>query len=262
MSLLVAWISRDHNGKTSAVYIAGDSRITAGGQKWNRGKKVFSCKTKPWIFGFCGSVLIPTQIVAELTDAIDSGLTVDPGQDAPENWESVRLYLQQALIGSEGFLVKERSYIFGFHRMAESRFDAGYYTLDGTTVHFTHVTNDSKESAIIKVLGSGEECFEQIAAETRARNSSIDVARIFFASFCRAIQSRKVGSVGGAPQLATLRTNGAGHLIPILFEKVMYHQGVETDVKSYAGECFDETLQHIDPKTGELPKGAQRQPLR
>src|SRR5205823_4425439 len=155
----------------------GDSRITAGSQKWNRGKKVFSCKTKPWIFGFCGSVLVPTQVLAELTDAIDSGLTVDPDQDSRENWESVQAYLKQALTGSEALLPKEKSYIFAFHRTAESRFDAGYYTLDGTTVHFTHVTNDSKESAIIKVLGRGEECFNQIAAETREKNSSINVAR-------------------------------------------------------------------------------------
>jgi hypothetical protein len=51
-------------------------------------------------------------------------------------------------------------------------------------------------------------------------------------------------------------------MIPILFEKVMYHQGVETDVKAYNGECFDKTFQRIDPKTRELPEGAQRQPLR
>jgi len=261
MSLLVAWISRDQR-RPSAVYIAADSRITAGGEKWDRGKKVFTCKTQPWIFGFCGSVLVPTQVIAELTDAIDSGLITNPDRDSATNWESIRLYLQKALTGSGAFLAKSNSYIFGFHRPTDTAFDAGYYTIEKTAVHFTHVTNDSNESAIIKVLGSGKDCFEEIEKETLSRNSSINVARICFASFCRAIQSGKVHSVGGAPQLVSLRRTGVGYLIPILFEKVMYHQGVETDVKAYNGECFDETLQRIDPKMGCMPDGAQRQPLR
>jgi hypothetical protein len=261
MGLLVAWISRDQN-RSSAVYIVADSRITAGGNKWNRAKKVFSCKTQPWIFGFCGSVLIPTQVLAELTDAIDSGLAINSNQEPAENWESVRKYVEQALSGSEAFLAKARSYIFGFHRVNDASFDAGYYTLDGTTVAFTHVTNESKESAIIKILGSGQRCYEEVLADTLAQNASINVARIFFASFCRSLQSGKIDSIGGAPQLASLRTKGVGHLNPVLFEKCMFHQGVETDVKAYAGECFDETFQRIDPKTGEMPKDAQRQPLR
>jgi hypothetical protein len=261
MSLLLAWISRVSDGKASAVYIAGDSRITSENHKWNHGKKVFCAKSQPWIFGFCGSVLVPTQIISELTDAIDSGLVVRCDQTANANWKAIKDYLQRALSGSQPFLAKEPTYIFGFYRQFDGTFDSGYYTLNGTTVSFTHIRDDLKTSTIIKVLGSGEKCFNDIAAETRAKNSSVDVTRIFFASFCRAIRSGNVASVGGTAQLATLRTAGPGQLVPILFDKVLFHQGVETDTKWYSNDCFDETLQRINPQTGELREGAQRQPL-
>src|SRR5438270_11314693 len=102
MSLLIAWVSRDQN-KPSAVYIAADSRISSSKGKWDRGKKVFSCKTQPWIFGFCGDVVVPTQLLSELTDAIDSGLVINSAQSVEGKWESIRFYLQVELQGAAPF---------------------------------------------------------------------------------------------------------------------------------------------------------------
>jgi len=261
MTLLVAWLSRDQN-RPSSAYIAADSRISLGRHAWDHGKKVFACKGQPWIFGFCGDVLVPTQIVAQLVDSIDSGLIIDPSAPFPAKWSAIGSFLAEGFAGALPLRSSNPSYILGFNRNVEKEFDCGYFTISDTRIVYTHIAISSKNSVIVKKLGTGEAAYTHTEMQVRMNNADVVAARVFFAAFCRTLRKNEVHSVGGAPQLASLRTAGAGHIVPIKFGTETYHQGIKSIVSNYSGECFDESFQRIDPKTLKLKSKAQRQPLR
>ena len=75
MTTLVAW-TKVTSGRANAVYLASDSRITWGGPKsrWDAGRKLFACRTSADIFGFCGDLVFPSQILSQIVDLADSGL--------------------------------------------------------------------------------------------------------------------------------------------------------------------------------------------
>ena len=73
MTTLLSWVGIDTHGAAS-VYIASDSRISCGcSQQWDVGRKVFASKTSPKIFGYCGDVSFPIQILGQLVELIDTG---------------------------------------------------------------------------------------------------------------------------------------------------------------------------------------------
>jgi hypothetical protein len=76
MTSLVSWVGIDARGPAS-IYIASDSRITWGddsSRKWDCAKKTFCSLRFPIIFGFCGDVFVPTQIISSVIELIDQGI--------------------------------------------------------------------------------------------------------------------------------------------------------------------------------------------
>lgn len=261
MTLLVSWASSLQNGDISAVYIASDSRISAGQHSWDNGKKVFSCKRHPWIFGFCGDVLIPTQLLSQLVDSIDSEVLFSPDTSLAKKWLAIQELLTEGLRGASPFMSNDTSYILAFHRTEGAKFNCGYYTIYKGSVNFTRVDLNIKTSAIIKTLGTGAKRYVEIESKLRKNNSGNLVARIYFGAFCRTISETHVPTVGGAPQLGTLRTKGNGQLISVLRDGEIYFQGIKSKPSKHH-DCFDKNFQRIDPSTRKLKNKAQRQPLK
>lgn len=263
MTLIVAWVSRDQDGP-STVYIASDSRLTQGAAIWDHGKKVYASRTATWIFGFCGAALIVSQLVSQMVDAIDAGF-IPPQQRPDDGWEACRRYLESGLAGGTAFVGCQPSYVIGFRRLDNGHFDGGYFTIrTELKVDFTHLRMDPnmKGSSIVKVLGTGAEVFGEIEAETREKNFRQCVSRVFFAAVCRAISRKCVTTVGGVPQLVSLRENGGGMTIPVFMGGKLWHQGIGVDSGTYTGDCYDDHFQQIDPQTLVLKVGAQRQVVR
>jgi hypothetical protein len=79
MTTLIAWISYGHSGLATAVYLASDSRITWGSQnnRWDAGRKLFTASTSPHAFGYCGDVVFPSLVLAQVASAIDQKLVFD-----------------------------------------------------------------------------------------------------------------------------------------------------------------------------------------
>jgi hypothetical protein len=74
MTTLVAWLGVDSRGPAS-LYLASDSRITWGGSaSWDRGRKLFACRQKPYLFGYCGEAFFPSQLLGQVTERIDANL--------------------------------------------------------------------------------------------------------------------------------------------------------------------------------------------
>ena len=261
MTLIVAWLSHDQK-KPSAAYIAADSRISCDKSVWDCAKKVFVSKTQPMIFGYCGSVLVPSTLLAQLVDSIDSGFLFNPAEPVASIWQSLCAFFQRGLKGSLPFMSKAPSYVLGIHRTGDNCFSNAVYTIQGLHVALSHEPITLNRSSVLHELGSGAPAYREIAKHTASKNCNVSVSRIYFASFCRAIRSNKVSTVGGPPQLAALRTKGGGQILPVKFGQSLWQQGMKLEAVSYRGECFDETFQRINPETLNLVEGAQRQPLR
>ena len=76
MTSLIAWVGIDSRGQSSA-YLASDSRLTWGNSaSWDTGGKLFASSRFPEIFGYCGDVTFPSQILPHTIELIDCNLLV------------------------------------------------------------------------------------------------------------------------------------------------------------------------------------------
>jgi hypothetical protein len=73
MTTLISWIGVDSR-KPSSLYIASDSRLSwaSSDAYWDRGRKVFSSKRLPHIWGYCGDVLYPSLALGQIIAAVDN----------------------------------------------------------------------------------------------------------------------------------------------------------------------------------------------
>lgn len=97
MTSLISWIGIDQRGPAS-VYIASDSRITwSNGAEWDFARKVFASRTTPQLFGYCGDVAFPSQVLGQLISLIDSGQAVPMTESSEERLRYVTDVLNGAL---------------------------------------------------------------------------------------------------------------------------------------------------------------------
>jgi hypothetical protein len=98
MTTLISWVGVDSRS-ASSVYIASDSRISWGSSNcWDTGRKVFASKIRPDVFGYCGDVLFPTQVLGQLIEQIDQSILFSHG----EPFRSRAKIVKQALAASLG----------------------------------------------------------------------------------------------------------------------------------------------------------------
>src|SRR5438552_14904874 len=135
MTSLIAWIGIDSRGPASA-YFASDSRITwTDAEVWDHSRKLFGCRRYPHIFGYCGDVLFPTQILGQVTEMIDSDLLVSPSTDAEAFVNSIVSILACAF---ESYPARAKRRFDVLHCWREgdgvpSRFHLRTITFDGLT---------------------------------------------------------------------------------------------------------------------------------
>jgi hypothetical protein len=74
MTTIVAWLGVDSRGPAS-LYLASDSRITWGpSTSWDVRRKLFVCRTQPYLFGYAGEAFAPTHLLGQITERIDACL--------------------------------------------------------------------------------------------------------------------------------------------------------------------------------------------
>jgi hypothetical protein len=74
MTTLVAWVSYPKSKKNiSGIYLASDSRITWGSanRRWDAGRKLFTSDKSAHAFGYCGDVVFPSLVLAQVISALD-----------------------------------------------------------------------------------------------------------------------------------------------------------------------------------------------
>jgi hypothetical protein len=90
MTTLLSWLGVDSRAPSS-VYLASDSRISFGSKRqWDTGRKLFASKTMPEIFGYCGDVTFPIQVLGQIVEQIDNGLFFSEQKEYLNKLEKVR----------------------------------------------------------------------------------------------------------------------------------------------------------------------------
>ena len=263
MTSLISWIGVDSRGASSA-YIASDSRITwSGGRAWDHARKLFACRQRPHIFGYCGDVVPPTHSLSQLTELIDSGLGPGGSQNIDTYAEYVTSILDSAF----------RTYPM----TAKAKFEVLYCMRDGegmtSRFHLRHITFSPDaatsiasvqmppHSDIIAVLGSGSGGVRQSLNKWKASDVG-GTSRAVFSAFCDALRSGDDQQSGGPPQLMGLRRKSAPHTFGIVWKqhRYFYGTGVDKAASPPGVQWFNERFEICDPATLVRRQHAQPQP--
>lgn len=263
MTLLLAWAAFD-DGKTdpSALYIATDSRISWGNKStWDLAQKVFCVPQSNEIFGYCGDVMCVTQTLSQIVH-----LCSQNGFDCLEKTDE-RICLYTELIRDALASYPKEQIVSGSSIIYARRHDSLYaiYEIEiaaDATVSSKEVTlarrdsqskPENREDRIVR--GSGTTMFKgKLPSETTYQA---------FHRFCECIEDETISSVGGFPQVVTLRRNGHGSVLGVCIKGRNHVLGLPVNLsQNFSGilEWKNENFERWNPETNEIIQGAKRQP--
>lgn len=268
MTTLLSWAGVDTHGPAS-IYIASDSRISWGDRKyWNVGRKIFASKTSPEIFGYCGSVTFPIQILGQLIELIDSGLLFFTEDSFGVKLEKLKRKID----------VSYRSQHVSQHDKCEIVYASRVGSRMSSTFHAAIIKVSAKgvvvedcimpkTSKIITCTGTGksslrnsyDEWIGPIIADPEGRERT---SRSVFGAFCEALTSEKDPYSGGPPQLVGLYRVGPANSFGIIYNDNRYLNGIEVDPSPFLNsiEWRNSLFERCCGQTMNILKKAQRQP--
>ncbi len=261
MTSLIAWVGVDNRGAAS-LYFASDSRISwPGKEMWDHGRKLFACRRRPHIFGYCGDVLFPTQTLSQITEMIDSDLIAS---------ESVSSYAERIVSILESAF---RTY----PSAAKQKFDVLYCMREGehmqSRFHVRQITLDTSGSAkilpfqlpsqseVLAILGSGSQSV-QARLDEWAASDSRGTSRAVFSAFCDSLRSGADPLSGGPPQLVGLWRKSPPQTFGMIWQQRRYFYGLEASAPTSQDgvQWFNDLFEICDPITLARKPGAQPQP--
>lgn len=273
MTLIIAWAAAQHTRKkdiTSALYIASDSRISWG-EKYDYGKKLFVCKNNPDIFGYCGDVLFPLQILSQIVDGINEGIIYN-NNDALSNEKKAKIikhilnttikdYPKDYGINKNGLTIihgtKDMDKRMSLYKYEWNRKNGLWY--------YETIKQTSTFSQKLFCGGTGknefERNFEQLIKD-KGGEEKVNSSDIFHC-FCQTLIGVKDKSCGGAPQLATLKIgkNGNGQMLGVVYDNNLYFGGLPLKPNAFLTKSmeekarintfswYNENLKKCNPKT-------------
>jgi len=268
MTSLLSWVSYTSTGKDrttpTALYIVSDSRITWGSsaRHWDAGRKVFSCRLEAHIFGYCGDVVFPSLVLAQITSAIDSGILFPDGAAAEKKhaiiFESIqRSFERRHNAPGENFSI--------IHALRIGEDDSGQYFVWQISYNVRTKVWESEglaippKTGVIAILGSGGKSVKEHVrrwsqSDVGARSSAI------FSAFCDALFSEEDPHTGGAPQIAALHRGSHGQIIGFVHDGVHYLHGLQIGPAKVLHRLRwrDRHFQAINPTTLKRAAGTRR----
>jgi hypothetical protein len=268
MTLLVSWAGVDTHGPTS-VYIASDSRISWGGKaNFDYGRKVFALRQSPDVLGYCGDVLFPSMVLAQIAEMADRGLLFRADATCKQKFEAIKEKLAQL-----------------FHRYPRM--------VEGITADILkvlHVSRDPTDnmkfscrliewrrsngwaernvdipssSGILLILGSGSAEFNENYKRYKAGPNQ-GTSRNVFHCFCDTLFNTGDKFCGGAPQLVGIyrKPGSPAMTFGIIKDKKRYFLGAQiNDLLNFENiEWRNDLFELCDGSTMKRIYGAQRQP--
>lgn len=268
MTTLLSWTGVDTHGSAS-IYIASDSRISWEEKRfWDVGRKVFASKTKPEIFGYCGSVAFPIQILGQLVELIDSGLLFSENETYDSKLEKVRLAIEESY-GNLPTSQKGECHVLYATRVGtrmRSTFHAARIKINGKNVIKENIELPEKSGLIISA-GSGKVALkswyeEWVGLPNKDPHRSGRTSRNVFSAFCDSLESQADRLSGGAPQLVGIYRVGAANSYGIIHNNKRFLNGIEVKPTSSLNEIEWRNLlfERCCGETMKILKKAQRQP--
>jgi len=268
MTTLLSWTGVDTHGPAS-IYIASDSRISWGSKDcWDVGRKVFASKDKPEIFGYCGSVSFPIQILGQLVELIDSDIFFFDDEKYDSKLEKVRQAIEESYQNLPASQKGKCQLLYATRvgsRMRSS-FYAARIKVDGKHVTTEDIELPEKSDLIISA-GSGKVALKRWYEEWVGRPNkdpyrSGRTSRNVFSAFCDSLESKADLFSGGAPQLVGLYRVGSARSFGVIHNNKRFLNGVEVKPTSSLNEIEwrNNLFERCCGETMKILKKAQRQP--
>lgn len=263
VTTLISWIGVDSRGQSS-IYLASDSRISWGkSSSWDNGRKLFVSKNRPDIFGYCGDVLFPTQVLGQIVEQIDQFILFNRGETFGARAAIVLTALEIALNATPIGQQRAFEVIYASRELEgmQSHFQVcriGWNQSEKWTLVDLEL---SKHSGLIKGIGTGA------AANAKwydywQRSDVARTSRSVFGAFCDSLRNGEDPLSGGPPQLVGIYRSGPARSFGVIAGGKRYLNG---QVVNSSGtfdhiEWRNELFERCDGNTMKLLSGAQPQP--
>jgi hypothetical protein len=251
MTSLLTWAAVDSHGPTS-LYMCSDSRISwPNGSGWNNGRKVFATRSAGEVFGYCGDVVFPSLLLAQVVDMIDAGL-VSASSD-PVAWsDKISCLAHRAFVTYPDMQRSPFSIVHCFRTGTNmsARFFAFEYGWNGLGWSKSSLKIPTYRSDIVRVLGSGASAIEKWHnrwGKTKQGRTS----RAVFGAFCDSLNSLEDQRSDGPPQLVAIHRSYSAKTYGMIWKGGRYLLGlpVENAVKYDSIDWRNALLERCDGET-------------
>lgn len=264
--MLVSWAVHraGQASQPTSIYFTSDSRITWGSHTtyWDGGRKVFACRIEPHMFAYCGDVVFPSLVLAQIVSAIDNGVLFESNANAEQKHAVICTSLKKSFERRRDTPDQDFSILHALRmgENAERHFAVWHvsYSCKRKKWQSTSLPIPST-TGLIAVLGSGESSVKKhidrwTASDVGARSSA------FFSGFCDALFSTEDKYSGGMPQIAALNPGSHAQIIGFIDDDAHYLHGLEVIPAKTLGRLKwrDRHFQNIDPLTLKQDAAARR----
>jgi hypothetical protein len=269
MTTLLSWLGVDSRAPSS-VYLASDSRISFGSKRqWDTGRKLFASKTMPEIFGYCGDVTFPIQVLGQIVEQIDNGLFFSEQKEYLNKLEKVRGVVEDSFrkLPKEYQRSFQILYVSRDNSGMASEFFAAKISLDTQQKIVSENISLPLESGLIIGTGSGDASLrrwynEWVGPPHKDPDGINRTSRSVFSAFCDSLKSSDDPLSGGAPQLVGLYRIGPAKTFGVIHDEKRYFNGlpVENTTLLNGVEWRNRLFERCDGESMTLFRGAQKQP--
>ncbi|HEC8347560.1 TPA: hypothetical protein RG646_RS14335 [Providencia rettgeri] len=268
MTTLISWVGIDSHGPAS-IYIASDSRISWGSTgKWDVGRKVFASRNYPEIFGYCGAIIFPIQIITQLIDLIDDGLLFIEEDTIDIKIQKVESKIKTSLMAMPSAHRGNCEIIYAtrINNRIQSVFHSAIIKIIDNKIFSEKLTLPNTSGVIVR-SGSGATSFKQwhdiwVGTPHKDPFQSGRTSRNVFSSFCDSLTSGQDKYSGGAPQLIGIYREGPAKNFGVIYNGTRYLSGIEVTPSDQLNliEWRNELFERYDGNSMKIIKKAQRQP--
>jgi hypothetical protein len=263
MTTLIAWISIDQRAP-SAFYMASDSRISWGSERarWDAGRKLFTCRRHPDIFGYTGDVVFPSLVLGQITEAADAALLFRSDDDSENRHAKFLTAVRASFSRRHNAPDADFRILHGSRQFSgpKAQFKLWCLSFRAATRSWSDTAIDIpfRQSTLLAAFGSGAESMTSHSRQWETAQGG--TSRAIFGAFCDSLRSRADPLSGGIPQLVGMYHTRMPQAFGIICDNQRYLHGfpLPPEVHSNVMEWRDELLQRVDGTTLKIMQGAQR----
>ena len=263
MTSLIAWIGVDSRGQTSA-YLASDSRISWGEAiSFDTGVKLFASTNSAEIFGYCGDVTFPSQILQHTIDQINNDLLFSKKDSIKDKTNKIFELIKNDFSEYPSSINKgfEILYFSRENSKMKSKFHLSKFQWNNKDKWRMKTISLPHKSGLVDYTGSGaKSIFEWYR---KWQNTEVkETSRSVFSAFCDSIYSKEDPYTGGSAQLVGLYRIGNGINFGIIHNNQRFIRGKpikhhdNIDKIKWRNRLFE----RCDGRSMKIKSNAQKQP--